>query len=93
MPLSGSWISATGLFKNKIKALNTLLKSAEYTITRERVFLLPSKKILLGHCKSGGLYKSGGLNVTTTSLAVVYAPAKRAETLLLFPLLFSVFTP
>jgi len=37
------------LFKNKWKALNTLFNSAEHTITRERVFLFPCLKVLLGH--------------------------------------------
>jgi hypothetical protein len=41
MPLPDSWISATSLFKNKFKA--------EYTGTRERVFLFPCLKIGLGH--------------------------------------------
>ncbi len=49
MPLPGSWIYATYLFKNKFKALNTLLNSAEYTITRNRICLFPCLKILLGH--------------------------------------------
>ncbi len=31
MPFPGSWIYAKYLFKNKFKALNTLLNSAEYT--------------------------------------------------------------
>jgi hypothetical protein len=53
--LPGSWISAIYLFKNKFQALNTLLNSAEYTITRERVFLFPCLKILLGNSNSGGL--------------------------------------
>jgi hypothetical protein len=60
MPLPDSWISATYLFKNKFKALNTLLNSAEHTITRGRVFVFPCQQILLGHI-------SGGLNVTITS--------------------------
>jgi hypothetical protein len=46
MLLPGSWISATCLFKNKLKALNTLLNSAKYTKTREREVLLSSKKNL-----------------------------------------------
>jgi hypothetical protein len=70
MPLSGSWISAKYLFKNKFKALNLLLNSAKYTITRERVFLFACLKVLLGHCDSGGL------NVTIMSKAVVYASAE-----------------
>ncbi len=49
MPLPGSSISATYLFKNKLRALNTLLKRAEYNITRERVFLFPCLKTLHGH--------------------------------------------
>ena len=49
MPMPGSWIYATYLFENKFKALHTLLNSAEYTITRKRVFLFPCLKILLGH--------------------------------------------
>jgi hypothetical protein len=40
--------SAELKFKNMFKALNTLLKSPGYTI-RERVFLFPCIKILLGH--------------------------------------------
>jgi hypothetical protein len=51
MPLSGSWISATYLFKNKLKALNTLLNSAEHTITSERVFLFPCLKNMLGQSR------------------------------------------
>ncbi len=49
MPLPGSWIYATDLLKSKFKALNTLLHSAEYTISRKRVFLFQCLKILLGH--------------------------------------------
>jgi hypothetical protein len=44
MPMSGSWISSTYLFKNKFNSLNTLLNSAEYAKTRERVFLFPCPK-------------------------------------------------
>jgi hypothetical protein len=40
MPLPGSWISATYLYY-KLKPLNTILNSAEYTMTRERIFLFP----------------------------------------------------
>ncbi len=42
-------ITITYLFKNKFKASNTLLNSAEYTITTERVFLFSCVKIVLGH--------------------------------------------
>jgi hypothetical protein len=66
----------TYLFKNKFKALNTLLKSAEYTITRKRLFLFPCLKIL--DAATGGLY------VTITSQFEVYAPAERAYKLLVF---------
>jgi hypothetical protein len=45
---NNSWISSTYLSKNNVKALNTLLNSADYTITREGVFLFPWLKILLG---------------------------------------------
>jgi hypothetical protein len=48
-PLPETWISATHLYENKFKALNTLLNSAEYTKTRERVLFFPCLKILLGH--------------------------------------------
>ncbi len=41
----GSSISATYLFKNKLRALNTLLNSDEYNITRERVFYFMSKNL------------------------------------------------
>jgi hypothetical protein len=41
MPLPGSSISATYLFKNKLRSLNTLLKRAEYNIISERAFLFP----------------------------------------------------
>ncbi len=40
-----SWVYATDLFKNKFKALNALLNRAQYTITRDRVFLFPCLKI------------------------------------------------
>jgi hypothetical protein len=71
MPLSGSWISAKYLFKNKFKALNILLNSVKDTITSERVFLFACLKILLGHSNSSGL------NVTIISKVFVYAPAER----------------
>ncbi len=41
MTLPGSWISATFLFKNKLSLLNR----AEYTITKERVFLFVPKSL------------------------------------------------
>jgi hypothetical protein len=56
------------------KASNTLLNSAEYTPTRERVFLLPCLKILLGHSNRW----------TQCNQVVEYAPAERAEQLLMF---------
>ena len=65
MPLPGSRISATYLFKNKLKALNTLINSAEYTIKQETVFLILGLKVLLGHINSGAL------NVTITSKVVL----------------------
>ncbi len=40
-------------FKNKFQALNTLLKSAEYTITRKRVFLFPCLKSCLDTATGG----------------------------------------
>ncbi len=49
MPLLGSWIYATFLFKNKFKDLNKLLNSAEYTITRKRVFLFAWLWTLCNH--------------------------------------------
>ncbi len=49
MPLPGCWIYDTYFFKDKFKALNTLLNSAEYTITRKREFLFPCLQILLEH--------------------------------------------
>jgi hypothetical protein len=65
MPLSGSWISVTYLFKNKLIALNSLLYSAECTITRE-------KEHFCFHGLKSCLDKnSGGLNVTIASQAVV----------------------
>jgi hypothetical protein len=42
MPLPGSWI-----YLEVFKTLNTLWNSAEYTITRGKVFLFPCLKILL----------------------------------------------
>jgi hypothetical protein len=45
MPMPASWISATYLFKNKFKALNTLLNIAECTITRERIFFFMPKNL------------------------------------------------
>jgi hypothetical protein len=77
MPLPGSWISATYL----VKKISTKLYSAEYTITREKVFLFPCVAETQQHC---------GLNVTITNKDRVYAPAERAEKLPLFsPLPFS----
>ncbi len=67
MPLPGSWITATYLYINKLKALNALLNSAEYTITRKREFLFPSLKI----CQDTA---TGALNVTITGQVVVYVP-------------------
>ncbi len=64
-----------GTLKNKYKALSTLLNSAEYSITRERILLIASLKLDTA---------TGGLNVAITSHAVVYAPAERAEKFLLF---------
>jgi hypothetical protein len=55
MLLPGSSISATYLFKNKFKALNTLINSAEYTIKQEKVFLILCLKFLIGHINSGEL--------------------------------------
>jgi hypothetical protein len=73
MQMPGSWIFATYIFKNKLKASNSVTS----TTIRERIFF-PCLKILLGHSKSGGL------NVTNTSKIVVYAPTERTEKLLLF---------
>ncbi len=70
MTLPGSRISATYLFKNKLKALNTLINSAEYTIKQEKVFFILCLKILLGQ---SGHINSGALNVIITSNVVVYA--------------------
>jgi hypothetical protein len=36
-----------------VQALKTLLNSAEYPVTRERVFLIPLLKILFGHINRG----------------------------------------
>jgi hypothetical protein len=55
--------------------LHTLLNSAEYTITTERILLFPCPKLDTA---------TGGLNEAITSLAVVYSPAERAEKLFLF---------
>jgi hypothetical protein len=83
LQLPGSWISAIYLFKTKFKALNTSLNSARYTIIRERVFLFPYIKIVLG-----------GLIVIITSQVEVNAPAERAEKLLLFlPCPYLLFAP
>jgi hypothetical protein len=51
MPLPESWISAIYLFKNKFKALNTLLNIAECTITRETVYLFPCVRHVTGNDK------------------------------------------
>jgi hypothetical protein len=64
MPLPGSWNSATYFFKNKFKAFNTLLNSAEHTITREEYFCFHPLKSSLDTA-------TGGLNVTITSQVVV----------------------
>ncbi len=76
MLLPGSWISATYLFKNKFNSLDTLLNSAEYAKTKERVFLFPCQK-------------AGVLNVTITSQVAVYTLAERAKKFkfLLYPCL------
>ncbi len=69
MPLPGSWISAP-YFKNKQKALNTLLNSAEYTITRERVFLLPclqSQIRIMEAARALGIGSAGLLGATVLS--------------------------
>ncbi len=55
MPLPGCWIYAAYLFKDKFKALNTLLNIAEYTITRKRVFCFHAYKPCL-NTATGGLY-------------------------------------
>jgi hypothetical protein len=78
MALPGNWISATYLFKIKFKALNALFNSSKYTISRERVMLIPCLKIWLVH------NNSCGLNITITSQVVLYAQAERADTILLF---------
>ncbi len=49
MPFPGCWIYAAYFLKDKFKALNTLLNSAEYTITRKSVFLFPCPQTLLEH--------------------------------------------
>jgi hypothetical protein len=87
MPLPGSSISATYLFKNKLRALNTLLKRAEYNIISERAFLFPCLKTLHGHSNRWTLSNhhkpSCGL-LSSFSSTLVSSVAERSENLVYY---------
>ncbi len=64
-------------FKKRAKGFKYILNSVEYTITRERVFLFPWLKTLLGHSN-----RWNQCNHHEPSCGV--APAEKADKLLLF---------